>query len=148
VATLWLAANTRWDWRVSAHARTASLASLWLLIFAGALTGPLLPIIGALRMAASTIQLVLNGALARRRPIARRDRFDWLLLGLAFAGSCTIAAIGDYTNPLLLMLVLVPYSGIQYRSIRRSWAAHSIVPPPLPPLPFPHRLETPGTLAA
>ena len=118
----------RWDWRLSARVRLASLGSVWLLLFASSLVAPVLPMIGALRMAFSGLQLVLNRNLARRLPIAPRDRYDWGLLLLAFAGSVAAASVarataGGYSS-LLLLPVLIPYSGLQLRSFQRSLDAH------------------------
>ncbi len=141
----------RWDWRLSARIRLASLGSVWVLVFLASLLAPVLPILGALRMAISGVQLMLNQKLARRRPIAGRDRYDWALLGLAFAGSVFAASIvritGDAHDPLIFLPVLLPYSALQARSFQRSNEAHrlSITVPrsPLPiSLPLPVSLDS------
>lgn len=121
--------SARWDWRLSALARLASLVSMWLLVFGAALLGPLLPLVGLVRFAFSTVQLVLNQRLARRIPLGTRPRSDWVLLALAFLGSCLVATLREggvsLPLPVLLLPVLVPFSAIQVRSIRRSLAVHA-----------------------
>ena len=118
----------RWDWRLSARLRLVSLGSVWFLVFGSSLLAPVLPVLGILRMAFSGVQLVLNQKLARRLPIAPRDRYDWGLLLLAFAGSVAAASVaratGDSYASILLLPVLIPYSGLQLRSFRRSLDAH------------------------
>lgn len=118
----------RWNWRLSAHMRLVSLCTTWLLVF-GASVLPLVPVIAVLRLAFGTVQMGLNQALAKRSPLSSRDRWDWLLLLLAFGGSVAVAAMqratGDSWAPAML-LVLVPYSVIQLRSFQRSLVAHAV----------------------
>ena len=119
-----------WDWRLSAAVRLASLGFVWFLVFGASLLAPLLPVLGVLRLALSGGQLVLNRKLAQRRPIAPRDRYDWGLLLVAFGASVAAASVaraaGDAHATLLVLPVLVPYSGLQMRSFRRSLEAHAL----------------------
>ena len=139
----------RWDWRLSARVRLVSLGSVWFLVFGSSLLAPVLPVLGILRMAFSGVQLFLNQKLARRQPIAGRDRYDWGLLLVAFAGSVAAASVARATGdpeqtPLLLLPVLVPYSGLQLRSFRRSLHAHGRREPAAPvvePIPFAQSVE-------
>ncbi len=120
-----------WDWRRSAQARLFSLGFLWLMVFGAGLL-PLVPLLAGARMAFSGAQLFLNRTLAKRSPLASRDRYDWALLGLAFAGSIAVAAIAGATGnrpSAALLLVLLPYSGLQLRSYRRSLAAYAVRQP-------------------
>ncbi len=117
----------RWNWRLSAHFRLASLGSVWVIVLGSAVLGPLLPILGIARMASAGGQLLLNHKLARRLPLERRDHFDWVLLALAFAAAILAASVGNATGGseprLMLLPVLIPYSVLQLRSFRRSLAA-------------------------
>jgi hypothetical protein len=115
--------------------RLLSLMMVWALVVCGSLMTPVLPVLGGARMAFGGSQLLLNHRLARRTPIAGRDRYDWALLGLALLGSIGAAAAakalaGEMTLPLLLP-VLLPYSAIQLRSFRRSLDAHNRVNAPI-----------------
>ena len=105
------------------------MGAVWVLVFCASVLGPLLPVLGALRMLAGGAQLGLNHALARRMPIAGRDRVDWVLLGFAFAGSvlsATLVEVTGSTMPLFVLPLLIPYSGLQIRSYRRSLDAHRV----------------------
>lgn len=138
VEPFYSAALRRWDWRRSAWWRLGSLSSVWVLVFLGSLAGPLLPLIGVLRMVFGGAQLALNQALARRSPLAGRDRWDWVLLALAFAGSVTAASLSKATgttSPLFFLPLLLPYTALQLRSFQRSIEAHRISEPA--PIPFP-----------
>lgn len=124
----------RWDWRLSAHCRLASAASLWAIVFAspfiGLFVGPLL----VLRFVTSAAQMGLNHRLHGRQPIMRAPLGDWMLLGLAIAGASIAAAIepGNSvpTNPLLISLALAPFTAVQVRIAMRSYAtARSRVEP-------------------
>ncbi len=116
----------QWDWRLSAHCRLASAASLWAIVFAspfiGLLVGPLLLI----RFVTSGVQMALNHRLHGRQPIAKPPLGDWLLLVLAVVGASVAAAIepGNSvpTNPLLISLALIPFSAVQVRIAIRSYA--------------------------
>lgn len=120
-----------WNWRISAQMRMASLVVTWLLVFGASLI-PLMPVIGALRLLSGGAQMGLNQALAKRSPLNGRDRWDWAMLLLAFAGSVAISAIqqvrGELWTPTML-LVLFPYSVIQLRSYQRSIVAHAVPAP-------------------
>ncbi|MGE5597715.1 MAG: hypothetical protein ACM3S1_16950 [Hyphomicrobiales bacterium] len=117
----------RWNWRLSGHCRLASLASTWLLAMTSPLLGALIWPIGALRMAASMAQLVLNLRLGQREPLPRRDLADRALFAATFLGSCAYSALqrqyGGAWSPLLLVIVLVPFSAIQLRMCARSYVA-------------------------
>jgi len=139
VKTVRTTVSERWNWRVSAHVRLASLGSTWLLIFGASLLAPLLPLLGLARMAASGGQLFLNRSLAKRIPIAGRDRYDWLLLGIAIGGAVFVPSFAELTGhspSMLLLTVLLPYSALQLRSFRRSLVAHRGIALNRLPLPF------------
>jgi len=116
-----------WTWRTSAHASVASFLMLWVLIFTAPFLGPLLWLVLAIRMATSTAQMLLNWRLRRVAPIEGRTRTDWLLFGLTYIMACVAAQIGrstgDLSSPLILVLIAVPYSGIELRAIGRSHRA-------------------------
>ena len=88
----------------------------------------LLITLGATRFAGSPIQILLNRWLGRRRPIGKRDRFDWALLGVLMTAIIVVSALdqggGGRIEPSLLIAPLLPYSLIQLRQCRRSYAAH------------------------
>lgn len=116
-----------WDWRVSSHFRVGSLGSLWALLLLSPVLGPLLAPLAAGRFGLSTLQLILNRSLGQRHPIKLRSRFDWVLLVVAFLGSCfASAAQGTAPAVLLLMPVAIPYSAIQVRACVRSYRADAV----------------------
>lgn len=138
VERFYFAALRRWDWRLSAQWRLVSLSSVWVLVFFGALAGPLLPVLGVCRMVFGGAQLALNQVLARHSPLAGRDRYDWMLLGLALAGSVTAASLAratGTTSPVFVLPLLLPYTALQWRSFRRSIEAHRVSE--AVPIPFP-----------
>lgn len=118
----------RWDWRISAHCRIASLASAWLLALGATALGPLLWPLGALRFVASTVQTWLNIKLGRREPIARQDRRDWALLALvmagAYAGLGLSQLVGTLQSPVVYVPMLLPFTALQLRMTARSYRAH------------------------
>lgn len=144
VKTFGSTVSEHWDWRLSARVRLASLGSVWFLVFGASLVAPLLPVLGIARMAASGAQLFLNRNLARRTPIASRDRYDWLLLGIAFAGAMFVSSFAQLTGhipSMLVLTVLVPYSGLQLRSFQRSLVAHRGIALERLPVPFARAAE-------
>jgi hypothetical protein len=121
-------ARRHWDWRVSAHARLASLGLLWVAILGSPLLGPfVLPLI-AIRFATSPAQLFLNTDLGRRRPLDGRTRLDWLLLVVTFIAACVSGQLHQNAQgamaPLTLLPLLAPFSAIQLRAALRSYRAH------------------------
>lgn len=119
-----------WNWRVSGHARLASLAAAWiLLLLAGAPAVVLIPLAG-LRFVASPIQLFLNQRLGRQQPLEKRDWLDWSLFAIAFLGSMAVSILRkdapQIPVPLLLAGVLLPLSVIQVRATVRSYRAHAV----------------------
>ena len=133
----------RWTWRTSGHARLASLLTAWLLALASYPLGILILPIVVLRSAASLLQLALNHRLSRRVPFPRRDRYDWALMGATLAGSCLFSVcqrlFGPEWTAVHLLLVLIPFSGLQLRAVARSYAAdrgRRPAPPVLLPIPL------------
>ena len=116
-----------WTWRASGHARIASLATLWLLLLAGPFLGPFAVPLFALRMVVSTAQLWWNTGLGRTSPLESRTRGDWILFGITFLLAMVASevgkVVGDPRSPLLLSMVALPYSGIQVRTLGRSYRA-------------------------
>lgn len=121
-----------WTWRTSGHARAASLVLLWALLLTSPVLGPLTWPVLAIRMFLSTTQMLFNSSLARVDPIEGRTRADWWLFGLTFLLACVASevgkVIGDPHSPLLLAAVAVPYSGIQIRTLGRSYRAGAPMP--------------------
>jgi hypothetical protein len=118
----------RWNWRVSGHARLASLAGAWVLVLmASAPTGLLLPL-AAMRTVASPVQLLLNRRLGRSQPLDRRGRLDWLLFALALVASMGVSVAQQSSlgvpTAVLLASVLSPLSIIQLRAAARSYRAY------------------------
>lgn len=116
--------ESRWNWRLSAHCRVASLLSLWGAVL---LMGPLgwlfAPVTGV-RTFLSLAQTVLNVRLGRSHPLDRQDRLDWGLVGGVFVGAYFAAGVshlsGAGLSPLLLVPMLVPFSVLQVRMVTRS----------------------------
>lgn len=100
---------------------------LWALLLAAPFLGALAFPLFAARMVLSTAQLVWNTALGRVAPLESRTRADWLLFAvtflLAMVASEAGKALGDPRSPLLLAMVALPYSGIQLRTLGRSYRA-------------------------
>lgn len=120
-----------WTWRTSGHARAASLVLLWALLLTSPVLGPLTWPVLAVRLVLSTAQMMFNSGLARVEPIEGRTRADWLLFGLTFFLACVASevgkVIGDPHSPLLLGAVAIPYSGIQFRTLGRSYRAAAAI---------------------
>jgi hypothetical protein len=120
--------SASWDWRLSAHVRLASLATLWLGILVAPGLGPLLVPLVVARSLASLVQLFHNRQLAKRETAPRRDRLDYAIFGLAFLGSMLSAVIRDAhpatAHALLVLPALVPFSVLQLRTCRRSLVTH------------------------
>jgi len=118
-----------WNWRISGHARLASLAGAWLLVVLASAPAAVLFPVAALRMGASPVQLFLNHRLGRRQPLEKRDWLDWALFGAAFLGSMAVSVVREAAPgvplPLLLAAVLAPLSVIQLRAAARSYRAHA-----------------------
>lgn len=123
-----LRAPSWWTWRASARWRLASLASAWALILGSPLLGPLVWPLAVIRFGASSAQTVLNILLGRVAPVGSVDRLDkWLIVAI-FVGAYAAAGIGrvtgDMTAPWLFLPMLLPFSALQARMTRRSFAAH------------------------
>jgi len=143
------ALQRNWNWRLSGHARLASLAGAWLLLFMASAPAAILFPLAALRVAGSPVQLFLNHRLGRRQPLEKRDWLDWALFAAAFLGSMAVSVLrkdaGGIPVAILLSGVLLPLSVIQLRATARSYRAHArtaIAIPAPAPLPFP---ALPGT---
>ena len=123
-----LNAPSWWTWRASARWRLASLASAWALILGSPLLGPLVWPLAVLRFGASSAQTVLNILLGRTAPVGGVDRLDKCLVVAIFAGAYAAAGIarltGDMTAPWLFLPMLLPFSALQARMVRRSLTAH------------------------
>src|SRR5687768_16700458 len=127
VTTLYTRHFHWWNWRISSRLRAGSLASVWVLIFASPLLGPLLLPIAGIRMVLGLGQLALNRELARLEPLGSRGKADWALLGVTLLASMGVAQVTEstgYTSAFLLIPVVLPFSLIQLRMIRRSLRAH------------------------
>ena len=119
----------RWNWRLSAHLRAVSLASIWAMLLFSSLLGPLITPVVIGRFVLSGTQTVLNVRLGRRRSLGRRPLLDWALLGLTLVAAYGAAAVGAssmYGGHLLALLPMAAcYSLIQLRMCRRSYRAHA-----------------------
>lgn len=125
-ATL-LGIESRWNWRVSAWFRVASLVSLWLLaIFMSPLSWLCAPL-AALRTVISLAQTLLNVRLGRQVALEGPSRIDWALIGGVFAGAYVAAGVTHFTGVslsfALLVPMLVPFSVLQVRMVARSFEA-------------------------
>lgn len=122
--------ESRWNWRLSAHARLASLVSLWaVLLFMGPLGWLFAPIAGV-RSALSFAQTFFNIRLGRRAPLEQQTRFDWVLVASIFVAAYVAAGIGHFTGnataPLLFVPLLVPFTVLQTRMMLRSYRTAEI----------------------
>lgn len=117
----------RWDWRISAHWRAASLASAWLLVLAMPFLGWAFDLGAGLRSAASLAQTILNIRLGKRDSMGRSTRVDWLLMGSIIAAVEIAAVIGRITDelhtPLNYTIILLPFTALQVRMCARSYRA-------------------------
>jgi len=117
----------RWDWRISAHWRAASLASAWLLVFAMPFLGWAFYLVAGLRSAGSLLQTFLNIRLGKRHSMGRSTRVDWLLMGAIIAAVEVAAVIGHVTGdlhtPLNYTIILLPFTALQVRMCARSYRA-------------------------
>ena len=122
-------ARRHWDWRISAHARLASLGLLWVAIMGSPFLGPFVLPLFAVRFATSPAQLFLNTDLGRRRPLDGRTRLDWLLLVVTFIAACVSGQLHQNAQgamaSLTLLPLLAPFSLIQLRAALRSYRAAS-----------------------
>jgi hypothetical protein len=121
-----------WNWRVSAHFRIGSLASAWLLVLLMPVLGWLALPLAAVRSGTSFAQSGLNIRLGRHVPVGRPDRWDWSLLGSIFLLAYAAAGVSYATglpqySPLLVVPLLLPFTVLQLRMVRRSFAAHATV---------------------
>lgn len=119
-----------WDWRLSAHFRVGSLASAWLLMGLSPILGWLMFPLAAIRGAASLAQSGLNVRLGRHVPVGRPDRWDWALIAGIFALAYTAAGVSYVTgiphySPMLVAPMLLPFSALQLRMVRRSFRAQA-----------------------
>ncbi len=119
--------ETRWDWRLSAHCRVGSLASLWLIaLLAGPLAWLFAPL-AAVRMVLSLAQTLLNVRLGRTSPLESQTAADWLLVAGGFAGAYIAAGVTQFTatppSAPLLAPMLIPFSILQIRMVSRSHRA-------------------------
>ena len=72
-------------------------------------------------------QLALNRELARLEPLGSRGKADWSLLGITLLASMGVAQVTQstgYEGALLLIPVVLPFSLLQLRMIRRSERAY------------------------
>lgn len=120
----------RWNWRLSAHLRIASLVSLWLvLLFTGPLGWMFAPIAAA-RSGLSFLQAFLNVRLGREVPLEGQTRLDWALVVLIFVAAYIAVGlgrvVGNMHSPFLFVPLLVPFSVLQSRMTLRSFRAARI----------------------
>lgn len=124
VGTVVRAVESRWNWRLSAQCRVASLLSLWGAVVLMGPLGWLFAPAAAIRTVLSLGQTFLNVRLGRASPLDRQDRLDWLLVGAVFAGAYFAAGVshfsGEGLSPFLLFPMLLPFSILQLRMVARS----------------------------
>ncbi|MEP7216085.1 MAG: hypothetical protein ABI782_07505 [Anaerolineaceae bacterium] len=120
--------ESHWNWRYSAHCRVASLVTLWVVIFAMGWLGIFMIPLAATRTVASFGQTALNVRLGRQVPVEKQSKLDWLLIAAIFAGAegAAVAAsvTGNMQSPLLYLPMLLPFTVLQMRRTKRSFAAH------------------------
>ncbi|MEO6398224.1 MAG: hypothetical protein ABIP13_07120 [Tepidiformaceae bacterium] len=121
--------ESRWNWRVSAHTRVASLVTLWFVIFSMGSLGVFLVPLAALRTLASFVQTALNVRLGKHVPVEKQSKLDWLLVAAIYVGAegAAVAAniTGSMQSPLLYVPMLLPFTLLQVRMTGRSFAAHN-----------------------
>jgi hypothetical protein len=82
-----------------------------------------------LRFAASSTQTWLNVQLGKRQPVAKADRYDWMLLAgifaLAEAGAIARAATFPVPVTALVLVMMLPFTLLQLRMAARSYRAHA-----------------------
>ncbi len=122
--------DRHWDWRLSAHFRIGSLASAWLLVVLMPVLGWLVLPLTVVRSGASFVQSGLNIRLGRHVPVGRPDRWDWGLIGSIFALAYAAAGVSYATgmshySPVLVVPLLLPFTALQVRMVRRSLAAQA-----------------------
>jgi hypothetical protein len=132
VARVFQEVDRYWNWRVSAHFRIGSLASAWLLLALMPVVGWLVAPLAVLRSGASFVQTGLNIRLGRHVPVAKADRWDWGLVGSVFVLAYVAAGVSYATgmphySPMLMAPLLLPFSVLQVRMVRRSFEAHGVV---------------------
>jgi hypothetical protein len=117
-----------WDWRFSGHVRFVSLGGTWFVLVMPHGPSWLLIALAVTRLGATPLQLALNRRLGRRHPLASRDRYDWALFLLLMAAVLALPnasrATGLSEESFVLVVPLLPYSGLQLRQCRRSYRAH------------------------
>ena len=117
-----------WNWHVSSQFRLASLASVWVLLFASPFLGWLMLPTLVVRTALSFTQLFLNRQLSKVHPLEPRGLADWGLLGLALLASMFAAQMAETTGHQSVWYVVpvaMIFSAIQLRMCRRSELAHA-----------------------
>ncbi|MEX0784594.1 MAG: hypothetical protein WD557_18320 [Dehalococcoidia bacterium] len=121
-----------WNWRTSAHFRIGSVASAWLLLLLLPVLGWLVAPLAVARSGASFVQTGLNIRLGKHVPVGRPDRWDWSLIASIFllaymaAGVSYATGMSNY-SPVLMAPLLLPFTALQLRMARRSFAAHGAV---------------------
>ena len=116
--------ESRWNWRLSAQCRIASLLSLWGAVLLMGPLGWLFAPVAAIRTGLSLAQTVLNVRLGRSLPLDDQDRLDWLMVAGVFAGAYFAAGVSHFSgagiSPFTLLPMLVPFSVLQMRMVTRS----------------------------
>jgi hypothetical protein len=121
-----------WNWRVSAHFRIWSVASAWLLVAMMPVLGWLVAPLAMARSGASFAQTGLNIRLGKHVPVGRPDRWDWSLIASVFVLAYMAAGVSYATgmsqySPVLMAPLLLPFTALQLRMVRRSFVAHGAV---------------------
>jgi hypothetical protein len=132
VARVFKEIDRYWNWRVSAHFRIWSLASAWMLVVLMPVLGWLVAPLAVVRSGTSFVQTGLNIRLGKHVPVGRPDRWDWSLLAGVFALAYVAAGVSYATemsqySPVLMAPLLLPFTALQLRMVRRSFAAHGPV---------------------
>lgn len=116
--------ESRWNWRLSAQCRIASLLSLWGAVLLMGPLGWLFAPVAGVRTVLSLAQSLLNVRLGRRLPLDHQDRLDWLMVGGVFTGAYFAAGVSHFSgagiSPFTLLPMLVPFSILQLRMVARS----------------------------
>ena len=104
--------------------------ALWgVVLFMGPL-GWLLAPAAVFRSGLSFVQTFLNVRLGKRSPLESQTRLDWILVGAIVAAAYFAAGVGQYTGDTrsawLFLPMLLPFSALQARMVRRSLLAAAV----------------------